>query len=707
MVKNKISPDLPDKLNKKIPSFNSLLQRIKRLARHKLGYPVSLLTHLGIINNNVFGIRPGSLANILLNNVGDPFKDSETSLMEVKRHERMLIRILEKFYGLAKDDARGYVTTGGTEGNFAGLWWSKRYLINYILPTLLKTDDAIKLQMKEEQDLLAALAKMPNNDYMNRAAHLQKILDIRNGIAFNKNIVQQLLTPTVFFTKEHTHYSIPKIAEILHLNIRPIQANLDGSIDLNNFKKELILNIAAHPYSAIIVIANIGTTITGTIDDIPHIKKTLDEIQPKPTYTIHMDGALTGFVLPVLQPFPNITNYFVELGVNTLAFSAHKYLGLSQPCGIILARKGFFEKAFEKAERSVEYVGNIIDSTITGSRSGLNVLMFYNALCILGLNKNVKILKKMVEENLDNAKYLYLQLVKILGTEHVESPYNFNVIFSKPSLALAKKYQLMLRGGTATICVLSNVTRELIDQFINDLQLDREMTMSTDKAEYTICTLTIDYLKSTVDLFTKSFCDSEPITQHLGIQYPDYATFAKEVVQKAVKDGMSIVAVDEQDRVIACVIAEDIANMFQPTLSRYSKLAPIFALLEELSQPFLAGKSFIKGKIAHIWIAIVDEEYRGKGLSTAIDMACATICMRKGYDFAYAEFTNGISEKITHHYKVLELCHTMNYNDFTYNGGERPFKGLEGKAAAYIIGIKPGVEIDALPDCYKVTAKVS
>ena len=458
MIKKKI-PDNP--ANKRVHSFRVLLHRIKRLARHKMGYPVSLLTHLGIISNKVFGINQGSLANILLNNVGDPFKDSETSLMEVKKHERMLIRILEKFYGLSKDDARGYVTTGGTEGNFAGIWWSKRYLINHALSTLLKTDDTVKLQLKEEQDLLSALSKIPANDYMNTAIQLKKILDLRNAITVNKNIVQQLLTPTVFFSKDHTHYSVPKIAEILHLNTRTVQANPDGSISLDNFKKELVLNLAAYPYSPIIVVCNIGTTITGTIDDIPGIKKILDTIEPKPNYTIHMDGALIGFVLPILKPFGDIKNYFEELGVNTLAFSAHKYLGLSQPCGIILARKFFYEKAFEKAERSVEYVGNIVDSTVTGSRSGLNVLMFYNALCVLELNKNIKKLSGMVEENLRNAKYLYAQLAGLLGPDKVQVPFNFNVIFAKPSLALAKKYQLMLRGETATICVLSNVTKRL------------------------------------------------------------------------------------------------------------------------------------------------------------------------------------------------------------------------------------------------------
>ena len=103
--------------------FDLLLHYMLHLAKHKMGYPVSLLTHLGIVDNNILGIAPGTLANLLLNNVGDPFIDSQTSRMEVKRHERKLIRMLEKYYGLSRNEARGYVTTGGTEGNFASLWW--------------------------------------------------------------------------------------------------------------------------------------------------------------------------------------------------------------------------------------------------------------------------------------------------------------------------------------------------------------------------------------------------------------------------------------------------------------------------------------------------------------------------------------------------------------------------------------------------------
>lgn len=693
-------------LENQVNDFKALLRYIDKLASHKLGYPVSLLTYLGIVDNQVLGIQPDSLANVLLNNVGDPFKDSETSLMEVKKHEREIIKIFENYYGFGKNEARGYVTTGGTEGNFAGLWWSKRYLINTLLPILIETDDKIKLIVKEEQDLMLGLNKIPTNDYQNRAAQLQKIIDIKNLIAEQKNYVQQLMTPTVFYAKGSTHYSIPKIAEILRLNIRGVAQNPDGSIDIENFKKEILLHLGSRPASPIVVIANIGTTITGAIDNVPAIKKILDETKPKAHYTIHLDGALTGFVMPIVKPFGDIPNYFEALGVNTLAVSAHKYPGLSQPCGIILARRNFFEKAFEKSERSIDYVGNILDVTITGSRSGLNVLMFYNALYTLGLHKGTEQLKQMVAENMANAKYLYGKLVKIFGWEQVYYPYHFNVIFPKPSMAIAKKYQLMLTGDRATICVLTNVTKNLIDRFIIDLKIDKEtiMTKSTIDTEYSVETLSDGHVKSTVELFTKTFCDSEPITKHLGIQYNDYEAFAREVVLKVVKDGLSKVAVDKQHRVIACCLAEDMADPFIPKLAHYPKLRPVLALLQELSKPFLSGKEFIKGKLAHVWIAAVDEEYRGHKLSTQIDKACSDTLARKGYDLVYAEFTNELSEKIVHQYSLYQLINKIKYDDFKLDG-EKPFKGVAGSAASYIIVIRPGIKLDKLDTCYKVTEK--
>jgi len=707
MWKKKVSEQHSNQLDYQVDDdFKTLLDYVNKLASHKLGYPVSLLTYLGIVSNKSLGIQPGTLANVLLNNVGDPFKDSETSLLEVKKHERKVIGMLGKFYGLKKNDVRGYVTTGGTEGNFAGLWWSKRYLINMLIDKLIAMDDKVKSQMKDEQDQMAALAKISMNEYAARSVALQKIIDAKNSISENKSIIQQLLTPTVFFTKGHTHYSVPKISEILHLNIKAIIPNEDGSMNINDFKKELLIHVGAHPHSPVIVIANIGTTITGAIDDVPGIKKVLDAFQSKLRYTIHMDGALTGFVLPILKPFGEIANYFDAIGVNTLAFSAHKYPGLSQPCGLILAKRDFFEKAFEKSERSIDYVGNILDVTITGSRSGLNVLMLYNALMTMGIDKGNEKLTKMVNENIENAKYLYDKLVKMYGADKVLYPYHFNVIFPRPSPTLAKKYQLMLTGERATICVLTNVTKSLIDKFLKDLAAEKEKIMekTMTKTEYTIQTLQNEHVKAAVDIFTKSFCDSEPMTKYLGIHYHDYEPFARDVILKAVKEGLSKVIVDKQNRVIGCAIAEDMADPFVPHVAHYPKLQPIFALLDELSKPFTEGKKFVKGKVVHVWIAAVDQAHRGEGLSTEEDMACIENAARKGFDFAYAEFTNEISEKVSHHFKLAKPLNRIEYDDFVWNNN-KPFKNLKGVAVAYVATIRPGVNIESLSHCYQVMEK--
>ena len=690
--------------NYPIDDFDELLGYVNDLASHKLGYPVSLLTYIGIINNQILGISPGTLANVLLNNVGDPFKDSETSLLEVKKHERAIISILAKYYGLPKDEARGYVTTGGTEGNFASLWWSRRYLINNYLNKLIEIDDLVKSKSREDRQLQIALTKVPTNQYQQRSEILSKLLAVKTEIDNNKNIKQEILTPTIFFSKGPTHYSIPKIAEILHYQLRPVAPNSDGSLDLQALKKELILNREAHRYSAVVVIANIGTTVTGAIDDVPRIRQILQEIYPTGNFTIHMDGALTGFVLPILKPFGDIHNYFDDLGAHTLAVSAHKYPGLSQPCGIVLATKAFYEQAFAKSERGIEYVGNILDMTISGSRSGLNVLMFYHALITLGLDQGNEKISRMVTENIENAKYLYQQLVLLYGDSNIYYPFHFNVMFPRPSKELAQKYQLMLTGDRATICVLTNVTKKLIDRFIMDLKIDinKEKVMSNveAKVDHTLHTLDQSYAQKALDLFIKSFCENEPITKHLGIHYKDYEPFAKDIIQKAIKDGLSKIAVDQQGRVVACTIAEDIADPFIPHLAHYPKLKPILNMLDKLSASFLKGKKFTKGKIVHVWIAAVDTRFRGQGLSTETDMASVEAAARKGFDYAYAEFTNKISENVTHQFKILKQCNKIVYSEFTDETGQKPFAGLPGEATSYLATIRPGVKLDAIDHCY-------
>lgn len=95
---------------------------------------------------------------------------------------------------------------------------------------------------------------------------------------------------------------------------------------------------------------------------------------------------------------------------------------------------------------------------------------------------------------------------------------------------------------------------------------------------YTIKPLQKEHMQSLAELFIKTFCDDEPITKHLDIKYHEYEPFALAVIQKAVKDGLSVVAVDDNNKVIACAIGEDIVDTFRPEIAFYPKNETHFCL---------------------------------------------------------------------------------------------------------------------------------
>lgn len=224
--------------------------------------------------------------------------------------------------------------------------------------------------------------------------------------------------------------------------------------------------------------------------------------------------------------------------------------------------------------------------------------------------------------------------------------------------------------------------------------------MGSIHKNFTVDILRKEYAEQAIDLFDRMFCDCEPVTKHLHVGREEYKPFATEVIDKAIKDGLSTVALDQNNKVIAFIIVEDLADPFMPQLSHYPKLQPIFELLTELSKPFVKDKQFAKGKIAHFWIAAVEQEYMGHHMFTELDDETIRLAAKKGFNFAYAEFTNRISEKVTHQFKVIELLNRIRYDDFTLSNGEHPFKGVEGGAAAYCAAIKPGIKLDSLQECY-------
>lgn len=458
--------------------FKLFEERMNALSHNKLGFPTSLMgSNSSFVHYELLGIRPGSLASILINHAGDPFVEADTYHMEAKTQEVALINTLATYFGIPEGEGRGYVTSGGTEGNDACLRWSKQYLIRSLWEPLTEFLDEKKTLSEEMNALENEYARLTTRLDLEKKMQdeLQILRQIRKiGLRYEEvnKMITQITKPTLFCTGENTHYSIAKIAENWNMVYISVSSYQRGSMDLEDFERKIRQHVIDFPYNPIVVNANIGTTFLGATDNVPKIKEILEHTVPKPVYTIHMDGALNGFVLPILKPFGKVDNYFKL--ANTLAISFHKYLGLPQPSGLALTTKSFLDVVFKANGKVIEYAGNISDITVSGSRSGFNVLLAYNAVIYaLGLRKSKAKLTELVYSDLERAVFFAEKLSKVLGEENVfYEPNQFNIVIPKPSEKIVQKYQLMSMHGKSVICVLHNVTFELIEEFIGDLKQD-------------------------------------------------------------------------------------------------------------------------------------------------------------------------------------------------------------------------------------------
>ena len=157
---------------------------------------------------------------------------------------------------------------------------------------------------------------------------------------------------TVYFSQE-THYSVVKLLRLLGMRSVMIRSQPSGEMDYDDLRESVRIN----PDTPHIILANIGTTIKGAIDDLSIIREILDDLGVPNSY-IHADAALSGMILPfVADPRP----HGFGAGIDSIAVSGHKLIVSPVPCGVVITRKDYVSRI----ARSIEYVG-VLDTTIPG-----------------------------------------------------------------------------------------------------------------------------------------------------------------------------------------------------------------------------------------------------------------------------------------------------------------------------------------------------
>ncbi len=272
------------------------------------------------------------------------------------------------------------------------------------------------------------------------------------GNLYGLYVARELYSNGIVYYSEATHYSVQKNIQLLNLKSIVIRTKSNGEMDYDDLRDM----IRMHRDQPVIVLANIGTTMTEAKDDLGIIQDIFRKLAIKDHY-IHCDAALAGVYSALLNLKPG---FDFAHGCDSLAISGHKFIGSPIPCGLVLVKKNYKERI----GKVIPYIGTI-DTTISGSRNGHSPVFLWYAIKKLGSEG----LKQRAIEALEVAEYT-VNRFKQLGIEAWRNENALTVVFPEPPLLLRIKWQLASENGRSHIICMPGVGKEKINEFMDELE---------------------------------------------------------------------------------------------------------------------------------------------------------------------------------------------------------------------------------------------
>ena len=357
--------------------FKNYLDELNTRNGYSLGYPMAKDFSYDFL---------ADFLNLPLNNLGDPYVAGHYGI-NTKTFEREVIEFFAAHFRAPPDDYWGYVTTGGTEGNF-----------------------------------------------------------------FSLAIARELYPDAVVLFSTATHYSVPKSCHLLRMEFQTVAVQSNDEIDY----ADLVTRIGTLAARAIIVVANIGTTMAEAKDDVKRIRTLLHEAGVE-RHFIHSDAALCGVFLH-LSEYQG--GFDLADGADSVAISGHKFIGAPMPCGVVITRRSLSEKA----RRDVSYIGGT-DSTLGGSRNALTVLCLWYAIHQLG----VAGLGSRFRDAEAKARLLQVAL-RDAGIPAWRNPHALTVVFPPVPPEVQKKWQLATDERYSHLIVMPNTPAIMLEEFVTDMR---------------------------------------------------------------------------------------------------------------------------------------------------------------------------------------------------------------------------------------------
>lgn len=172
-----------------------------------------------------------------------------------------------------------------------------------------------------------------------------------------------------------SHYSMDKAANLLGIAIHKVAVDTDTRALSTEAIQTAIQQANQGGIKHYVVVANMMTTMYGSVDDVSLYTDVL--INTQTSFKLHVDGAYGGFYHPFADKEHQLD--FTNEHVSSVTLDAHKMAQAPYGTGIFIARKGLIQYTNTKAG----YVEGD-DYTMIGSRSGANAVAVWMILMTHG-----------------------------------------------------------------------------------------------------------------------------------------------------------------------------------------------------------------------------------------------------------------------------------------------------------------------------------
>ena len=356
---------------------------------------------------------------------------------------------LQTYFGKIEVRSKTYIGyPAAADYDYSCLYPFFKYPVNNVGDPMVESND---MQSKSfEREVVSFFAELFNAPPDNSWGYVTN--GGSEGNLYALYIARELYPNGMVYYSEATHYSAQKNIHLLNMPSIVVRANERGEMDYDDLMEAIQLN----RHKPVIVLANIGTTMTEAKDNVLSIKKILNQYAIKNSY-IHCDAALAGTYLALLGQ----GSFDFKCGADSIAISGHKFIGSPIPCGVVVVKKNYKDRV----GRSIPYIGTL-DTTISGSRNAFTPLFLWYAIQKTGKEGFVK----RANISLELAKYTTEQLNNI-GIPAWHNEYALTVVFPRPSEKICKKWQLAAEGDNAHLICMPVVTKEMIELFLKDMQM--------------------------------------------------------------------------------------------------------------------------------------------------------------------------------------------------------------------------------------------